>query len=106
VLRLVERIEANKMGLADLVTGFVDFNAVHEPIPAAMQPRQLGGDDKPTFGYENLRPDAAAAKARFARMPKLYASLIRTQDRHGIGSEQARKIQICQYLANTKTGKP
>ncbi len=79
VLHTVERIEMGKMRRTDLIGGFID--------------PQGDNIDAATTVRERLRPDAAAARARFAGIRKLHGSLLRVLDRRGIGSPQAGKIQ-------------
>ncbi|MFQ6024377.1 MAG: RNA polymerase sigma factor RpoD [Acidiferrobacterales bacterium] len=79
VLHTVECIEMGKMRPTDLLGDFID--------------PQGDNIDAATTVRERLRPNAAEATARFARIRKLHGSLLRVLDRHGIGSPQVGKIQ-------------
>ncbi len=90
VLRMVERIEAGEMRWTNLVVNFIDRQGAAEPVANPKVARQ---GSAATIVRGRLRPDAAETLARFARIRKLHASLLRALDRHGIGSPQGRKIQ-------------
>ncbi len=77
VLHMVEGIEMGKMRRTDL--DFIDPQADNSDAAATVR--------------ERLHPDPAAARARFARIRKLRGSLLRTLQKHGIGSPQAKKMQ-------------
>ena len=95
VLRLGERIESGEMHLTELVAGFVDPKAADEPVPVMKEaPRPADADvDEPALRNEPLEPDREETKARLAQMRKLYDRLIRTLDRHGVASVQAKTIR-------------
>ncbi len=90
VLRMVERIERGEMRWTNLVVNFIERQGAAEPVANPKVARQGGAA---TIGRGRLRPDAAETLARFARIRKLHASLLRALDRHGIGRPQGRKIQ-------------
>lgn len=98
LLRLAELVETKEMRLSDLLVDFVDRKATDESIS---QPRSTGlagitrADDEDESGEEGAAtgPDPEEAKERFARIRKLYNSLVRAIKRHGIDDHRAQKIR-------------
>ncbi|MDH3690373.1 MAG: RNA polymerase sigma factor RpoD [Gammaproteobacteria bacterium] len=93
VLRMSDLIEKAEMRLTDLVADFIDPNAEELPIPEAVQAQHQDVDDSGEGAEEDLGPDPEEACERFERIRKLHERLMRALDRHGIGSNQAQKIQ-------------
>ncbi|MFQ6024389.1 MAG: RNA polymerase sigma factor region1.1 domain-containing protein, partial [Acidiferrobacterales bacterium] len=93
VLHLGDCIAAGEMHLTELVTGFVDPNALGERVPAAMPPALPGDADAPPLEVEHQGPDPEEAKAHFARLRKRYHRLTRALEKHGVGSAQARRLR-------------
>ncbi|MDH3281209.1 MAG: RNA polymerase sigma factor RpoD [Gammaproteobacteria bacterium] len=92
ILRIAEQIESGETRLTDLVVDFIDPNAVEEPIPVPQAAVSSDDDDDDT-AEEDLGPDPEEARERFKRIRKNYDSLVRAIDRHGIGSDRAKKLQ-------------
>ncbi len=92
ILRLSELIESEEMRLTDLLVDFIDLDAEEQPIP---EPRVVStsSDDDDDTAEVDTGPDPKEAQQRFKRIRRNYLSLKRAIDRHGIGSEQVKKIQ-------------
>ncbi len=93
ILRIAEQIESGETRLTDLVVDFIDPNAVEAPIPVPQARVSSDDDDDEGSAEEDLGPDPEEARERFQRIRKNYASLVRAIEKHGIGSDRARKLQ-------------
>ena len=93
VLRLEDRIASGDMRLTDLVAGRVNPNATDESVAGARPVHQRIDADASTTSGASPGLDPEVAKARFARMRKLFSALVQALHRHGIGSIQAKTIQ-------------
>jgi RNA polymerase primary sigma factor len=105
VVRMMDMIEADQMRLTDLVVDFVDPNAVDDPIPTpavvkAAPAAKTDSDDEDddsdnndSSSDEEGGPDREEALVRFARIRKLYTSLLKTMNRKGHGTPEVRRIQ-------------
>ena len=101
VLRMMDMVEADQMRLTDLVVDFVDPNALKEPIPeAVVETSPAADDDEAEEGSEGLAaeedvgPDREEAIARFGRIRKLYANMIKAMEKKGFEAPEARRFQV------------
>ena len=98
VLRMMDMVEAEQMRLTDLVVDFIDPNAIEAPLPQ-MLPREEGveldetEDGEAMEAEEDLGPDREEALARFARIRKLHASMVKAMEKKGFDSSDVSKIQ-------------
>jgi RNA polymerase primary sigma factor len=106
LLRGYERVEAEEMRLNDLITGFIDPNAVEPDIPVpAPQPAQQPAAGKPAAGNDDdedetpvdTGPDPEEARERFAEIAKIYKQLVAAINKGG--NNTARKQKLCDQLA-------
>ena len=95
VVRMIERVEQGQMKLSELVVDFIDPNAPEQPVPepkAIIKPEEHNGEDA-AAEEEDEGLDPEEVKARFGRIKKLHASLARAVEKHGLGSEEVKKLQ-------------
>ncbi len=105
LLEALERVQVEEVKLTDVVSNFIDPNAVEEEIP---QPRQAapqrdgsgankGGeaDDDSDAEEEliNVGPDPAEARERQKKLKRAYGRFCRATDKHGLGASQAQKVR-------------
>ena len=88
-----KRVESGGTKLTDLLTGYIDPNAVEEEIPTPKQAtaaREDGDDDAEEV---DLGPDPEEAAARFKRMKNACRRLVTATNKHGRSSQQAGRIR-------------
>ena len=88
-----KRVESGGAKLTDLLTGYIDPNAVEEEIPTPKQAtaaREDGDDDAEEV---DLGPDPEEAAARFKRMKNACRRLVTATNKHGRSSQQAGRIR-------------
>ena len=87
-----KRVESGGAKLTDLLTGYIDPNAVEEiPTPKqATAAREDGDDDAEEV---DLGPDPEEAAARFKRMKNACRRLVTATNKHGRSSQQAGRIR-------------
>ncbi len=93
ILRMAEMIDNSEMRLTDLLVEFIDPNAVDEPIPEPKQASADNDDNSESTEEVDLGPDPEEAQERFRAIRRNYDSMKRALDRHGIGSDRAKKLQ-------------
>ncbi len=102
VIRMMDLIENEQMRLTDLVVDFVDPNAVDAPLPVISGPKAApeagegNGDQSDASDEtadEDTGPDREEALARFARIRKLHANMLKTLAKKGYGSPEAKRVQ-------------
>ena len=100
LLRGYERVEAGDMRLNDLITGFVDPNAVEEPAtppaPAAANDGSNKGDnddDDEDATPVDTGPDPEEAKRVFTEMGKTYTQLTKAVEKGGKNEARIKKLR-------------
>ncbi|HEX7045428.1 MAG TPA: RNA polymerase sigma factor RpoD, partial [Burkholderiales bacterium] len=97
VVRMMDLVEADQMRLTDLVVDFVDPNAPDMPIPdvksAADSDDNEESDEGGGSGDDDGGPSREEALARFGRIRKLHASLLKAIAKHGHDSPEVRRVQ-------------
>jgi len=96
----MDLVEADQMRLTDLVVDFVDPNAPDMPLPEVNKSAQ-SQDDKDSDDADNSGsdsddeggPNREEALARFARVRKLHAGLVKAIAKHGHDSPETRRVQ-------------
>ena len=86
-----ERVEAGEAKLTDLLTGYIDPNAVEDEIPTPKQRAAASDDDDEE--EVDLGPDPQEAAERFDEMRHTYRRLVATTDEHGWEAPQADEIR-------------
>ena len=86
---------AEDVKLTDLLSAFIDPNAVDEAIPQPRTPNDSKDDDEEEEEEDTgpTGPDPAEAKARFTKLKRAYNRLIKATNEHGSQSKQALKIR-------------
>jgi RNA polymerase primary sigma factor len=113
LLRGYERVEAGEMRLNDLISGFIDPNAVEPEIPAP-QPPQLAGannadaadndDDEEEAAPVDTGPDPEETRERFTEIEKIYKQLVAAMAKGGKSTARVEKLrtQLADQLAMLK----
>ncbi len=92
IMESIDAIENEEMRLHDLMVDFIDPNAVDDPIPI---PKQAGGsDDDEDEEPVDTGPDPEEVARRFKSLKKHHTALKKAIEKHGISSDQAKKVQI------------
>ncbi len=113
LVRLIDAISREEMRLTDLVSGFVDPNAVEDdviPTPALASSADSASsdsadddddgndddgndddDDDSTAAVVDTGPDPEEARERFERIIKAYASMVRSIEKNGPGKPAIKK---------------
>ncbi len=103
VIRMMDMVEADQMRLTELVVDFVDPNAIKEPFPPETSAEAAAGEDEEEGeeseggggGMEDEGgPDREEAIARFARVRKLHATMVKTKEKKGYDSPEMAKAQV------------
>jgi len=100
VVRLMDLVEIEQLRLTDLVVDFVDPNATNLPPPEESTAAKTAAKDEDEEAEadggdsdEDVGPDREEAFARFARIRKLHASLLKAMDKNGYDSPEVKRIQ-------------
>ena len=99
LLRGYERVEAGEMRLNDLITGFIDPNAVEEEIPTAQPPQAAGADtgdddkDDEEAAPVDTGPDPEETRQHFAEIEKLYKQLVTAMAKGGKNAARIQKLR-------------
>ena len=92
LLRDYERYQAEEIKLTDILTAFIDPNAVEAEIPQPRPPEEASTtDDAEDQGPTG--PDPDEAKARFIKLKRAYNRLLKAIDEHGSSAKQSVKIR-------------
>ena len=95
VLEDFERVQNGEMKLTDLLTDFIDPNAVDEV--AIPQPRTAddnnADDDDDDEEEVDTGPDPEEAKARYDKMKRLQTRALNASAKHGTDAPQAKKLR-------------
>ena len=90
---MMDMVEAEQMRLNDLVVDFIDPNAPEAPLPQLLTPEGADVDDEAMEAEEEIGPSREEALARFARIRKLHANMLKALEKKGFGSPEVAKIQ-------------
>ena len=103
LLRGYERVEAGEMRLNDLITGFIDPNAVEEDIPEPQIPQAAKSeqsdidddddDDSSDSTPVDTGPDPEEAREHFAALEKTYKQLITAINKGGKNASRIKKLR-------------
>ena len=100
VVRLMDLVEIEQLRLTDLVVDFVDPNATNLPPPEESTAAKTAAKDEDEEAEadggdsdEDVGPDREEAFARFARIRKLHASLLKAMDKNGYDSPEVKRVQ-------------
>jgi RNA polymerase primary sigma factor len=100
LLRGYERVKAEEMRLTDLITGFIDPNAVEPEIPQPKQPQaadavKKDGDDADDEEEEpvDTGPDPEEAKQSFAKIGKIYNQVVSAYAKGGDNAARIKKLR-------------
>jgi len=93
VLALHEQHEAEEVKLADIITGFIDPNAVDEEIPTPAQKSADDQDDDDEAAEDEgpSGPDPEEVKARFAELKKQHAKAVDSIKKRGLDNKTTIK---------------
>ena len=87
-----ERVEANEAKLTDLLTGYVDPDAVEDEIPTPKQ--RTAASDEDDEEEVDLGPDPQEAAERFDAMRHAYQRLVATTRRYGWDAREAADLRL------------
>ena len=99
LLRGHERVEAGEMRLTDLITGFIDPNAVEPEIPAPQAPRPADAsaadksDEDEDETPVDTGPDPEETRERFAEIEKIYKQLVAAMAKSGKSTARIEKLR-------------
>jgi len=100
LLQAYAQVEAGEMRLNDLITGFVDPNAVEEEIPAAQPPQAASvdddsddDDDTEASAPPDTGPDPEETRQHFAEIEKLYQQLVTALAKGGKNAARIEKLR-------------
>ncbi len=112
LLRGYERVEAGEMRLNDLISGFIDPNAVEPEIPAPQPPQVAGAnnadaidsDDEDEAVPVDTGPDPEETRERFTEIEKIYKQLVAAMAKGGKSTARVEKLrtQLADQLAMLK----
>jgi RNA polymerase primary sigma factor len=90
VLALYAEFEAENAKLADIITGFIDPNAIDDEIPTPAQ--KSGDEDEDSTEDEGpTGPDPEEVKARFAELKKVQARAVDSIKKRGLDNKTTIK---------------
>jgi RNA polymerase primary sigma factor len=99
LLRGYERVEAGEMRLNDLISGFIDPNAVEEEIPQPQIPQSAkdknddSDDDDEDSTPVDTGPDPEEAKEHFSALDKTYKQLVAAVAKGGKNATRINKLR-------------
>jgi len=104
LLQGYERVQAEEMRLNDLISGFIDPNAVEEDIPEPQAAATSSADIKSSSNDEDddddtvaapvdTGPDPEEAAQRFAEIEKIYNQLVSALAKAGGNSARVQKLR-------------
>ncbi|MDH3871158.1 MAG: RNA polymerase sigma factor RpoD [Gammaproteobacteria bacterium] len=107
VLRGFERVEAGDMRLNDLISGFVDPNAVEEtaqPIAPPAAANDSKNDNEEETVVIDTGPDPEEARKVFGQMAKIYGQLQKAVEKGGNNAARVEKLrkQLIDQFATLK----
>ena len=112
LLRGYERVEAGEMRLNDLISGFIDPNAVEEEIPEPQMPQaakdgnKSDNEDDDDATPVDTGPDPEEAKQHFTALEKTYQQLITAIAKGGKNATRIKKLrdQLSEQTLSLKLG--
>jgi len=100
LLRGYERVEAEEMRLTDLITGYIDPNAVEPDIPVPQPVQQAAANDKSATDKDDedetpvdTGPDPEEARERFTEIAKIYKQLVTAINKGGKNTARRQKLR-------------
>jgi len=95
LLRDFERYQAEEIKLTDILTAYIDPNAVEPAIPQPRPPEdaQASTSDDSEEDQGPTGPDPGEAKARFTKLKRAYGRLMKSIETHGSTAKQSLKIR-------------
>ena len=116
LLRGYERVAAGEMRLNDLISGFIDPNAVEEEIPQPQIPQSAksandadsnngkDSDDDDDSTPVDTGPDPEEAREHFAALEKTYKQLIAALEKGGKNAARVKKLreQLSEQIMSLK----
>ncbi len=98
LLRGYERVVAGEMRLTDLITGFIDPNAVEPEIPAPQAPqlaadKKEAGDEDDDEVVVDTGPDPEETRERFTNIEKIYKQLVAAIAKGGKSTARIEKLR-------------
>jgi RNA polymerase primary sigma factor len=95
LLRDFERYQAEEIKLTDILTAYIDPNAVEPEIPQPRPPEeaQASTSDDSEEDQGPTGPDPGEAKARFTKLKRAYGRLMKSIETHGSTAKQSMKIR-------------
>ena len=107
LLRGFERVEAGDMRLNDLISGFVDPNAVEEtaqPVAPPAAANDSKDDDEEETVIIDTGPDPEEARKVFGQMAKIYGQFQKAVEKGGNNAARVEKLrkQLIDQLATLK----
>ncbi|MDH3670732.1 MAG: RNA polymerase sigma factor RpoD [Gammaproteobacteria bacterium] len=93
LLRLMELCENEQVRLSDLISGFIDPDAVDDPIPQVHNPLEAADVQDNDDAEEDLRAVREEAMMRFTRIRRLYTNLTKAISKKGYDSTEAARAQ-------------
>ncbi len=94
LLRLMALCENEQVRLSDLIAGFIDPDAVDDPIPQVHNPLEAADvQDNDDDAEEDLRKVREEAMMRFTRIRRLHMNLTKAISKKGYDSPEAARAQ-------------
>jgi RNA polymerase primary sigma factor len=94
LLRLMALCENEQVRLSDLIAGFIDPDAVDDPIPQIHNPLEAADvQDNDDDAEEDLRKVREEAMMRFTRIRRLHMNLTKAVSKKGYESPEAARAQ-------------
>ncbi len=94
LLRGYERVEAGDMRLNDLISGFVDPNAIDEPATSVAAPaNDSTDDDDEETAVVDTGPDPEEARKVFGQIAKIYGQLRKAVEKGGNNKTRVEKLR-------------
>ena len=103
MLDIYTRVDAEELKLTDMLSDFIDPNAMDQAIPPPRPPESVqaqanndnnSDDDDEDEEELNTGPDPEEAKRRFKKLKRTYNRLCTASDTHGLDSKQVEKIRL------------
>ena len=88
-----EKVKAEELKLTDVLSAFIDPNAVEEEIPQPRPPEESNDSNDDAEDLGPTGPNPEEAKARFSKLKRTYNRLLKAMETHGSDSKQALNIR-------------
>ncbi|MEM7406612.1 MAG: RNA polymerase sigma factor RpoD [Pseudomonadota bacterium] len=86
-----ERVAAGEGKLQDVLTDFIDPNAIEEEVPTPPPPSAASDDDEEAV---DTGPDPEEAAARFKAMKSTFGKLVTSTNRNGPQAARPKKLRV------------